>query len=66
MRYKMMSKIDMRAKGIKSPDIIDAMSFAFLEDVYFNVSCVAFEETEQNYSRLDYLEVAKALFVDVE
>ena len=66
LRYKMMSKIDMRAKGIKSPDIIDAMSFAFLEDVYFNVSDVAFEETEQNDSRLDYLEVAKALFVDVE
>lgn len=31
LRYQMMSKDKMREEGIKSPDIIDAMSFAFLE-----------------------------------
>ena len=31
LRYKMMSKPDMRKEGIKSPDIIDAISFIFLE-----------------------------------
>lgn len=35
LRYKMMSKDDMRALGIKSPDLIDAMSFAFLEDAHY-------------------------------
>lgn len=31
LRYVMTSKDDMRKEGIKSPDMIDAMSFAFLE-----------------------------------
>jgi hypothetical protein len=31
LRYKMMSKEDMAKEGIKSPDLIDAFSFAFLE-----------------------------------
>lgn len=31
LRYVMMSKDDMRKEGINSPDLIDAMSFAFLE-----------------------------------
>ncbi len=31
LRYVMVSKDDMRKEGIKSPDLIDAMSFAFLE-----------------------------------
>ena len=38
VRYQMMSKDKMRDQGIKSPDIIDAMSFAFLERIYYNVS----------------------------
>lgn len=32
LRYVMMAKEDMAKKGIKSPDLIDAMSFAFLEN----------------------------------
>jgi len=36
MKYVMDKKEVMRAAGIKSPDIIDAMSFAFLEDAYYN------------------------------
>lgn len=35
LRYKMMSKDDMRALGIGSPDVIDAASFAFLEDAHY-------------------------------
>lgn len=35
LRYVMAKKEDMRDKGIKSPDIIDAMSFAFLEGAYY-------------------------------
>lgn len=35
LRYVMAKKEDMRSNGIKSPDIIDAMSFAFLEDTYY-------------------------------
>lgn len=35
LRYVMERKEVMRANGIKSPDLIDAMSFAFLEDAYY-------------------------------
>jgi hypothetical protein len=66
LRYKIMSKIDMRAKGIKSPDIIDAMSFAFLEDVYYNVSDAALDLVGDEETAANYLEEAKALFAEVE
>lgn len=36
LRYLMWSKKDMLAKGIKSPDLIDAMSFAFLEGTTYS------------------------------
>lgn len=35
LRYVMDRKEDMRKNGIKSPDIIDAMSFAFLEGAFY-------------------------------
>lgn len=35
LKYQMASKEDMAAVGIKSPDVIDAMSFAFLEDAVY-------------------------------
>lgn len=35
LRYVMQRKEDMRADGIKSPDLIDAMSFAFLEGAVY-------------------------------
>lgn len=38
LRYVMDRKEDMRNEGIKSPDIIDAMSFAFLEGCTYMVS----------------------------
>lgn len=42
-RYQIAKKEDMRKKGIKSPDLADAMSFAFLDGVYYNVSEAAFD-----------------------
>jgi hypothetical protein len=41
-RYKMQGKDEMRKAGIKSPDIIDAMTFIFLEKAYYNVSDAAY------------------------
>lgn len=38
LRYVMNKKEDMRRDGIKSPDVIDAMSFAFLEGASYMVS----------------------------
>jgi len=38
LRYMMMSKEDMRRQGIKSPDLIDAMSFVFLEGATYMVA----------------------------
>lgn len=38
LRYVMARKEDMRKEGIKSPDLIDAMSFAFLEGVTYLVA----------------------------
>ncbi len=38
LRYVMEKKEVMRENGIKSPDIIDAMSFAFLEDCHYIAS----------------------------
>lgn len=35
LRYQMEKKEEMRKNGIKSPDVIDAMAFAFLEDAQF-------------------------------
>lgn len=35
LKYKIASKEDMAKAGIKSPDTIDAMTFAFLEDVIY-------------------------------
>lgn len=45
LRYQIMGKDEMRRKGIKSPDIADAMSFAFLDDVYYNVSDSAMSQS---------------------
>lgn len=38
LRYVMMSKEDMRREGIKSPDMIDSMSFAFLEGATYMIA----------------------------
>lgn len=44
LRYKIESKEEMRKEGIHSPDIIDAMSFAFLENASYMVSDETREE----------------------
>ena len=45
-RYQIAKKEDMRRKGIKSPDIADAMSFAFL-DLHYNISGGSMRHKEQ-------------------
>lgn len=61
LRYKMWSKDRMREKGLKSPDIIDAMSFAFLESAYYNVSDSALEKDFGGTSESELLAQAKAM-----
>ncbi len=63
LRYVMQSKEDMRRDGIKSPDLIDAMSFAFLEGASYMVhggSVSASGDLTQSV-----LEKADELFADV-
>lgn len=48
LRYKIMGKDEMRKKGIKSPDLADAASFAFLDNVYYNVSDVALTNAQED------------------
>lgn len=62
LRYKMWSKDKMRAEGIKSPDIIDTFTFAFLEDAYYNVADDSFSGSDNNAA---LLETAVAMFEDV-
>lgn len=65
LRYKMMGKEVMRSKGIKSPDIIDAMSFAFLEDAHYNVSDAAFDDdSDDKQQLLDKASEMLAAFLD--
>ncbi|MFC4620796.1 hypothetical protein ACFO3A_01005 [Comamonas nitrativorans] len=63
LRYVMESKENMRRDGIKSPDLIDAMSFIFLEGATYMVAggaaSVATSLTET------VLEKAEGLFADV-
>ena len=63
LRYVMESKENMRRDGIKSPDMIDAMSFIFLEGATYMVAggaaSVATSLTET------VLEKAEGLFADV-
>lgn len=53
----MASKEDMAAVGIKSPDVIDAMSFAFLEDAVYIArdSCGASARRQEQINELDRL-----------
>ena len=63
LRYVMESKENMRRDGIKSPDLIDAMSFAFLEGTTY----MAAGGTVGVASRLaeSVLERAEEMFADV-
>lgn len=49
-RYQIMSKPDMKAKGIPSPDIADTFAFAFLEHVNY----IAAETTSQSTIKEDW------------
>lgn len=48
LRYVMMSKEDMRREGIKSPDMIDTFSFAFLEGAGYMVADMGAERREDS------------------
>ncbi|AJK46208.1 DEAD/DEAH box helicase family protein [Burkholderia plantarii] len=64
LRYVMMAKEEMRRQGIKSPDLIDAMSFAFLE----NVAYVASGGAENALGGLTdaVVQQTEAIFADLE
>lgn len=65
-RYMMESKENMAKEGIKSPDLIDAMSFAFLEDASYMMSDdVSFVRGSQSYGEQVMAEAEK-LFSDIE
>lgn len=64
LRYVMQSKEDMRRDGIKSPDLIDAMSFAFLEGATYMVHGGASSETGALTEKV--MQKAESLFADIE
>lgn len=68
LRYVMVSKDDMRKEGIKSPDYIDAMSFAFLEGCHYMVA--AGKEKDESGLAKGAMDQAKAeadnAFADVD
>jgi hypothetical protein len=63
LRYVMMSKEDMRRQSIKSPDLIDAMSFAFLEGATYMVSDSAGSLTNSMTDKVSRM--AAEMFADV-
>lgn len=61
LRYVMESKEDMRKSGIKSPDLIDAMSFAFLEGTTYMPAVLGQEDANTARGRaVNALEAALA------
>lgn len=64
LRYVMQSKEDMRKAGIKSPDLIDAMSFVFLEGATYMVAGGAASEATNLTEAV--LDKAEDMFADVE
>ena len=60
----MQSKEDMRKAGIKSPDLIDAMSFVFLEGATYMVAGGAASEATNLTEAV--LDKAEDMFADVE
>ncbi len=63
LRYQMERKDVMRKEGIKSPDIIDAMSFAFLESANYIAAEDAYDD-RRDLSK-SVLSKAKALLADI-
>lgn len=63
LRYVMMSKEDMRKEGIKSPDLIDAMSFAFLEGTTYMV-CDSYSGGDSNSAAAQAAKEAEDMFAD--
>lgn len=66
LRYVMMSKEDMRKEGIKSPDMIDAMSFAFLEGTSFMPAGASNGQEEMQAEAVGKARQEADAFADVE
>ena len=64
LRYVMRSKEDMRKEGIKSPDLIDAMSFAFLEGATYMAAEAANDDPATSLTGAA-VQKAEELFADV-
>ncbi len=64
LRYVIETKENMRKEGIKSPDMIDCMSFAFLENCSYMASDTAAKTGDTQASKL--MHVADSLFSDIE
>lgn len=64
LRYVMDKKEDMRKQGIKSPDIFDAASFAFLDDAFYMVSDSANIQNEKTITEKS-LSAGRNLFADL-
>ena len=63
LKYQMARKEDMRADGIKSPDIIDTFAFAFLEQCTYVPSGGNAQRAEERRTRA--LDKAKQAFDDI-
>lgn len=64
-RYKVLSKEDMRKKGIKSPDIADSFAFLFLEGVNYTEADEVVYDNEQSVSDDDDWAVLGAAAADL-
>lgn len=63
VRYKMMSKEEMRKMGIKSPDLIDGLTFPFVEGITY---MAAEEAGTARRGEADYvMRVADEEFADI-
>lgn len=65
LRYQIASKKDMAKAGIKSPDMIDAFSFAFLEQAIFVMADEANTGRDQISDVQKALNLADELFADI-
>lgn len=64
LRYAMEKKEDMRKQGIKSPDLIDAMAFAFMEGLTYMPADEGPEKSDSS-SAQKALRYARSAFKDV-
>lgn len=64
-KYQMMSKDDMRKKGIKSPDIFDCFAFGFVEGAIYNVSDASGDECREMTEK-EIEDAQEGIFEEIE